>query len=178
VCGACGYCSSDRICLLASAFCCGNVVLKLVIVLMFDAHACAYRDIPYLTLPCLPLPTLPTYSLAFWRFLSLRRYTANGISRMGLRSWWLTGFPVFQNDARACTAPWQLFASSGSSWPCQNSGSSTSPAGKTRESVSHTRPHHHTPSSQSYDLSPIRSQGAKQRQPCIWAVAGFAQEGI
>jgi hypothetical protein len=57
VCGACGYCSSDRICLLASAFCCGNVVLKLVIVLMFDAHACAYRDIPYLALPCLALPS-------------------------------------------------------------------------------------------------------------------------
>ena len=83
--GACGYCSSDRICLLASASAaaCRAQARDRAHV---HIHACAYRDI--LTLPCLAFPYLTrltyTYSLALWRFLSLRRYTANGISRMAL----------------------------------------------------------------------------------------------
>lgn len=152
----CGYCSSDRICLLASASaaaCRAQARARA----HSHAHACAYRDI---TLPYL---TLTLTALAFWLFLSLRRYTANCISRMGLRSWW---WPCRLPER--CTSPaplrgspWQALAALGRP---RNSGSSTSPAGKTRESVSHTT----TPSSQSYDLSPIRSQGSKQRQPCIW----------
>jgi hypothetical protein len=152
------------------------------------AHSDAYRDIPSLTLPY--LPTLPTpdlcpYStpLAFWLFLSLRRYTANCISRMGLRCWWACRkLPA----SRTMHEPCNRFVLS--SWPPQkNSGSSTSLAGKTRESVSHSC---HTPPTVTTpvvtivrSVSPIRLQGSKQRQPCIWEggqwpVAGFAQEGI
>lgn len=96
--GVCGYCSSDRICLLACVcFCCGmpcssscSSSCSCSLILMLIAT--------YLTLPCLYLILT---ALAFWLFLSLRRYTANCISRMGLRSLWLAGFQSSRKIARA-----------------------------------------------------------------------------
>jgi hypothetical protein len=137
-----------------------HAVLKLVLVLMLVLVLIA----PYLTYLTLPYPTLP-YCSAFWLFLSLRHYsyyTANCISRMGLRSLWLAGF---QNDAQACTTSWQLLAAR------KLRVQHPSGRGDPRERISHTA--HSTkcttrPSSQSYDLFPKRSQGSKQRRPCIW----------
>ena len=159
----CAECAATAVaiasaCLLASA---SAAVCRAQARAQARAHARSFSCLSRHTLPCLALPYLILTALAFWLFLSLRRYTANCISRMGLHP---CGLPAFSLPER-CTSPAPL---RGSSWQAlaalgrpRNSGSSTSPAGKTRESVSHHTSTTTTPSSQSYDLSPIRAQGSK-----------------
>ena len=134
VCGACGYCSSDSHLLACVCFCCGmpcvlKLVIVIVIVLMFMLMLVLIAT--YLTLASLTLPSVVAFP--FPQTLYRKRHFSDGPPI--LVACRLPSLP------ERCTSLHRFVAALGklcSSWPCQNSGSSTSPAGKTRESVSHT----------------------------------------
>jgi hypothetical protein len=148
-------------------FCCGmpcvlKLVIVIVIVLMFMLMLVLIAT--YLTLASLTLPSVVAFP--FPQTLYRKRHFSDGPPI--LVACRLPSLP------ERCTSLHRFVAALGRA---KTQGPAPVPQGRPGK-ASAIRSSHHTPSSQSYDLSPIRSQGAKQRQPCIWGVAGFAQEGI